>query len=120
MLNDGVHITWQNGSQATLRETPDEGVRFSSFPEGVSISGFAESEIAIERIPEKEYDDYIADILGEVQARREAELVQLRAEASSEERGRRAGPIVGRRRGAKTDRRGGTRPRSGRGGRNTG
>ncbi len=83
MLNDGVHITWQNGSQATLRETPDEGVRFSSFPEGVSISGFAESEIAIERIPEKEYDDYIADILGEVQARREAELVQLRAEQAA-------------------------------------
>ena len=81
MLNDGVHIIWQNGSQATLRETPDgESVRFASFPEGASISEFNESEVEVEKVPEKEYDGYISDILDEVEALREAELAQLQAE----------------------------------------
>lgn len=74
MLNDGVHIVWQNGSQATLRGTPDGGsFGFASFPEGASISQFTESEIELEKVSEKEYDSYISDILDKIQPQQQSE-----------------------------------------------
>ncbi|AWT60424.1 MAG: hypothetical protein DF168_01633 [Candidatus Moanabacter tarae] len=74
MLNDGVHIVWQNGSQATLTETPDgKSFGFSSFPEGASLPQFNESEIEVEKVSEKEYDRYISDILDKIQARQQSE-----------------------------------------------
>ncbi len=57
MLSNGVHITWEDGTQDTLRITP-QGIKLSSFAPGAPISGIPLREIPADLASNATFDEF--------------------------------------------------------------
>ena len=76
MLADGVHITWSNDNQTTIRQTP-QGTVLAIFPPEASVATSpTTSETPVERIKERDYEDYLGEMRGKARARQAAEQAE--------------------------------------------
>ena len=85
MLSNGVHITWEDGTQDTLRITP-QGIKLSSFAPDASITGIPLSEIPADLTSNEKFEEF-EDTVDEKRLKiRKAELALLRAKNEAEKK----------------------------------
>ena len=87
MLADGVHITWSNDHQTTIRRTPQGTILVTFPPEASVATSTATSETPVEQIKERDYEDYLGDMRAKARARQAAEQAKTDGEeVAGEER----------------------------------
>ena len=85
-LPDGIHITWTNGNQVTLRVIQDE-VKMARYPPDVSVTTSASTnEVTVEKISDQAFEDYESRIRLEVVEKRRAEVARQQAEEEERRR----------------------------------
>lgn len=70
MMEDGIHITWSNGNQTVFRQTPESFILATFPPEASVATSPATSETPVERIEERDYEDYLGEMRSKARARR--------------------------------------------------
>ena len=88
MLADGVHITWSNDHQTTIRRTPDSTILATFPPEASVVTSTATSETPVKQIKERDYEDYLGDLRAKaraLQAAKQAEKGKTDGEEVAEE-----------------------------------
>ena len=85
-LPDGIHITWTNGNQVTLRVIEDE-LKMARYPPDVSVTTSAATiEVTVEKISAQAFEDYESSIRLAVVEKRRAEVARQQAEEEERRR----------------------------------